>query len=383
MANKKLVFIVNVDWFFLSHRLPIALEAIKNGYEVHLVAKNSGLKSKIAQYGIIFHDINFSRSGSKLTVEINTILKLQRLLSELRPDLIHAVTIKPVIYSGLVLHALSFKPSFIAAISGLGYVFSASSLKAKITKFLVSILYKVAFNHKDKTIIFQNSTDDRILSEVVVLESSDKVLIKGSGADLSLYNALPEPVGDSVTIVMACRLLKEKGVYEYVEAAKIIRAKHSNVEFILAGTPDLENPNSVSQAEVDEWHSQGIINAIGHCDNIPRVFSESHIVTLPSYYGEGVPKVLIEAAACGRAVVTTDNPGCRDAIIPDITGILVPVKDHNALADALINLIEDNKRRLTMSVAARDYAVKEFDVRFVVDKHIAIYNYSIRKGIEN
>jgi glycosyltransferase involved in cell wall biosynthesis len=163
-------------------------------------------------------------------------------------------------------------------------------------------------------------------------------------------------------------------VYEYVEAAKIVHSKLDNVEFLLAGTPDEENPNSISQAELDEWNNNGIIKSLGHCKNISKIFSDSHIITMPSFYGEGVPKVLIEAAACGRPIVTTDNPGCRDSIIPDVTGKLVPIKDSLSLAEALIKLIKNPTLRVTMGKKAREYAEREFDEKSVVQKHMNIYS---------
>lgn len=374
MKNRKLVFVVNVDWFFISHRLPIALKAISEGYEVHLICKDTGNSKELSDLGIHVHNIPFSRSGGKLLNELHSIIGLRQLFKSINPSIIHAVTIKPVIYSGLSLHFLKNKPNFVAAISGLGYVFSANSYRAKLTKSLVSILYKFAFFHKSKVVIFQNTADEKILSSVTNLSKNEKVLIKGSGADLGIYKYCKEPRSDTIKIVMACRLLKEKGVYEYVEAAKIVHSKLSNVEFLLAGTPDKDNPNSITQAELDEWNNTGIIKSLGHCNNISEVFSEAHIITMPSYYGEGVPKVLIEGAACGRPIVTTDNPGCRDSVIPDVTGKLVPIKDSLSLAEALITLIENPTLRVSMGEKARQYAEREFDVKSVVQKHMKIYS---------
>ncbi len=374
MKNNILVFVVNVDWFFISHRLPIALKAISEGYEVHLICKDTGNSKKLFDLGIHVHNIPFARSGGKLLNELRSITRLRRLFKSINPSIIHAVTIKPVIYSGLSLHFLKSKPNFVAAISGLGYVFSANNLRAKLTKTLVSILYKVAFFHKSKVVIFQNTTDEKILSSVTHLSKNEKVKIKGSGADLGVYKYCKEPNSDSIKIVMACRLLREKGVYEYIEAAKIVHSKLDNVEFLLAGTPDEENPNSISQAELDEWDNNGVIKSLGHCNNISEVFSESHIITMPSYYGEGVPKVLIEATACGRPIVTTDNPGCRDSVIPDVSGKLVPIKDSLSLAEALITLIENPTLRVSMGEKAREYAEREFDVKSVVQEHMEIYS---------
>lgn len=371
---KKLLFIVNVDWFFISHRLPIALKAKEEGYDVHLACAFTDKITQIEKLGITCHQISFSRSGSSLMNELRTIFKIRAIINTVKADVVHAVTIKPVIYSGLALRSFIQPPAFVAAISGLGYVFTANTFRAKLTKLLVSLMYKVALLGKRKMVIFQNTSDQRILSEIVNLHQRDKTLIKGSGADLSVYNYQSEALTKKKVVSMACRLLKEKGVYQFVDAARVIKKKLPDTEFWLIGSIDPENPNSVSQKEVDDWAREGLINALGHRDDIPKLFSLSHIVTMPSFYGEGVPKVLIEAAACGRPIVTTDNPGCRDAVIDSTTGLLVPIKDSNALAIALFSLLSDDDRRIKMGQQARQFAVKEFDVNNVVLRHLEIYD---------
>ena len=369
-----LLIIVNVDWFFISHRLPIAKQALKNGYEVTIACHFTEHKQELVDLGFNVVDVPFSRSGGGIINEIATIKRIRQVIKDVKPSLIHAVTIKPVLYTGLALKTLKRNIPFVAAISGLGYVFTASNIRAKLTRLVASAFYKIALSQKYKTVIFQNTSDESILTEVASLTTNDKVLIKGSGADLSVYNYLPENINEAVTVVMACRLLKEKGVYEYVEAAKRVKAHYPNADFLLVGTPDLENPNTIKQDEIDEWVSQGLIDYLGHRNDIPDVFSKSNIVCLPSFYGEGVPKVLIEGAACGRAIVTTDNPGCRDAIINGETGITVPIQNSEDLANAIIKLIDNPQLRISMGEKARAFAEAEFDVNSVVSKHLVIYS---------
>ncbi|WP_209327705.1 glycosyltransferase family 4 protein [Pseudoalteromonas sp. PA2MD11] len=371
---KKLLILVNVDWFFLSHRLPIAIKALKQGYHVTIACRFTGHKDELSAMGFNVVDIPFSRSGAGVKAELNAIKVIKRVIEEVKPSLIHAITIKPVLYTGLALKTVKKDIPFIAAISGLGYAFTANTLRAKVTKLIASAFYKVALSQKFKTVIFQNTSDEAILTRVAKLDNNDKVLIKGSGADLSVYRFEPENQAPPLKVAMACRLLKEKGVYQYIEAARLVKKTHFDVEFLLIGTPDLENPNSVMQTEIDSWVKEGVINYLGHRNDIPNVFSSSSIVCLPSFYGEGVPKVLIEAAACGRAIVTTDNPGCRDAVIEGETGLTVPVRDSEKLAEALIRLIEDTQLRLSMGLKARKFAEQEFDVNSVVDKHLEIYD---------
>jgi glycosyltransferase involved in cell wall biosynthesis len=358
----------------MSHRLPIAIEAKKNGYDVTIACHFTQHKQELINLGFNVIEVPFSRSGGGVLNELATIKCIRNVIKAVNPSLIHAVTIKPVLYTGLALKTLKRNIPFVAAISGLGYVFTASNLRAKLTRVIASVFYKVALSQKYKTIIFQNTSDESILTEVARLKSSDKVLIKGSGADLSVYNYLPENINEAVTVVMACRLLKEKGVYEYVEAAKRVKAHYPNADFLLVGTPDLENPNTIKQDEIDKWVSQGLIDYLGHRNDIPDVFSKSNIVCLPSFYGEGVPKVLIEGAACGRAIVTTDNPGCRDAIINGETGITVPIQNSEDLANAIIKLIDNPQLRISMGEKARAFAEAEFDVNSVVSKHLVIYS---------
>lgn len=370
----KLLIIVNVDWFFISHRLPIAKKALEKGYEVIIASRFTEHKVELSEMGFTAIDIPFNRSGSGFSSEINTIKTVRRVIEEVQPSIIHAITIKPVLYTGLALKTIKQDIPFVAAISGLGYVFTANTLRAKFTKLIASAFYKVALSHKYKTVIFQNTSDESILTEVAKLKVADKILIKGSGAELSVYNYLPENINNTIKIVMACRLLKEKGVYQFVDAAKIVKKKYDNVEFLLVGTPDLENPNTVKQSEIDTWVERGEVTYLGHRNDIPDVFSKSNIVCLPSFYGEGVPKVLIEAAACGRAIVTTDNPGCRDAVIEGETGLTVPIRDAKALATGILKLIEQPELRVAMGAKARVFAEKEFDVNSVVDKHFEIYD---------
>lgn len=377
---KKILFVVNVDWFFISHRLPIALEAKKNGYDVTIACHFTEYSQSLIDMGFSVANVPFSRSGGGALNELNTIKCISKLIQKVNPSLIHAVTIKPVLYTGLALKAVNRDIPLVAAISGLGYAFTANTFRAKVTKLIASAFYKVALSQKYKTVIFQNTSDKKILTDVAKLRESDTVLIKGSGADLSVYNYLPENTNTVVKVVMACRLLKEKGVYQYIDAARVVKDQYPHTEFLLVGTPDLENPNTVKQVEIDSWIEQGVITYLGHRTDIPRIFADSNIVCLPSFYGEGVPKVLIEAAACGRAIVTTDNPGCRDAIIAGVTGLSVPIRDAKELATAILKLINEPELRVSMGNKARSFAEAEFDVDSVVSNHLDIYANLIGKS---
>lgn len=375
-SKNTLLYIVNVDWFFVSHRLPIALNAVSVGYDVHIICNETVYKSHLESRGISVHSLKISRTGYNIFHEFISLYKMRKIIKKINPSIVHAITIKAILYSGLSIKSIPCNNiSFVAAISGLGYVFSSSNISERIKKSLVSILYRVVFSLPSKRVIFQNTSDQKTLNSICHLDANDQVLIKGSGVDLEQFIATSEHTSPPIRIVMACRLLKDKGVKEFVESARLLRIQQPQIplEFILAGDLDTENPNSITQSELDEWREEGIVNAIGMCTDIPALFSQSHIIVLPSYYGEGVPKVLIEAAACGRPIVTTDTPGCRDCIIDKKTGYLVPPRDAQQLAEKILKLALDEDKRKTMGKSGREYAERNFDIQSVIASHMDIY----------
>jgi len=372
VSSKKIAFIVNVDWFFVSHRLPIALKAIEDGYEVHLLCAVTDRQEYLEGLGIIVHSFDFSRSGKNIFNELGSIYKLYQQIKKIKPDLVHLVTIKPVIYGGVV-SRLAKVPAVVSAISGLGFLFVKSrGIKTVLLRSMVLFLYRLAMNHNNQRVIFQNPTDRQALVDAGGVQESKTRMIRGSGVALNKYPMLPEPEGLPV-IIMASRLLKDKGVCEFVEAARIVNSRGLKAHFKLVGEPDEGNPENVSRALVQFWQDEGIVSCLGYRSDIAPLFSQAHIVVLPSYR-EGFPKVLIEAAACGRAVITTDVPGCRDAIEVNITGLLVPARDAVSLAAAMLTLIDDVTLRKKMGLAGRGLAEREFSIDKVVAAHFAIYH---------
>lgn len=262
--------------------------------------------------------------------------------------------------------------SVVAAISGLGTVFLAKGIRARLRRGLVIALYRVALGKRRLAVIFQNEADRSLLSGQARL-SPDKVhLIPGSGVSMTEFPYCPEPDG-WVRIIMAARLLVDKGVRDFVQACRELRHRNLNVDCVLVGEPDPGNPNTISEEEFRQWQAEGIVECTGFRTDISDLFSRSHIVVLPSYYGEGLPKVLVEAAACGRAVVTTDHPGCRDAIIPGKTGLLVPVGQPERLADTLQYLVQNPELRVGMGRAGRQLAEQRYAIGTIVARHMEIY----------
>jgi glycosyltransferase involved in cell wall biosynthesis len=232
--------------------------------------------------------------------------------------------------------------------------------------------YKIALAGPNTWVIFQNDADRARLLATGAVAAERAVMIRGSGVDLASFKALPEPAGAPV-VCMAARLLAEKGVHDYVEAARIVRRDHPDVRFVLAGVPDPGNPSSVTDTDIERWRSEGVVELVGHRDDIQDLFASSHVVVLPTYYGEGLPKVLIEAAAAGRAIVTTDHPGSRDAIVPGETGLLVPPRDPAALARAIVSLTSAPGRRAEMGRRGRAFAETRFALADVVAAHLSLY----------
>jgi glycosyltransferase involved in cell wall biosynthesis len=284
---------------------------------------------------------------------------------------VHLVTIKPVLYGGISARLVKV-PNVVYAISGLGSVFTRNGFKAQLFRKFITTLYKYALGCHNACVIFQNVDDQAALLKVGAVTAKRSLIIRGSGVDLNKIIALNEPTGTPV-VAFAARLLEEKGVRIFVDAAQQLQSKNQNIRFWLIGKPDPGNPSSVSEEELSIWSKQGIVETLGFRTDIPELFSQVHIVTLPSYYGEGLPKVLIEAAASGRAVITTDHPGCRDAIEEGVTGLLIPVRDSQALATAIEKLINDKDLRCKMGKAGRTLAEREFSINRVVQAHLDIY----------
>jgi len=368
----RIIFVINSLHFLLSHRIDICLSAIEEGYEVHLISpSNEGVPSNLKGMGLFFHELDLSRSAKNPLLELKTAFSLLKLFREIKPDLVHLITIKPYLYGGIVAR-LTKVPAVVSAVSGLGILFSSSDLKYRLIRLGIYPLFKLAFGHKNQIVIFQNSTDRQTLLNWKVLRLDKARLIRGSGVKLSSYPALPEPTNHPLVVSFAARLLKDKGVEVLANASRLLKSKKIDVHFWLIGEIDTGNKNSVTQQQLTDWENEGLVKVFGFRSDIANLFSKSNIIVLPSFYGEGLPKVLIEAAACGRAVITTDHPGCRDAVESD-TGVLVPTNDCVALAEAIQDLIQDSNKRKKMGIAGRQLAELEFTVDKVVANHIKIY----------
>ena len=351
--------------------MAIAQAAQREGFEVHVATPRGIGVAEIESQGIRHHQLSLPRGGMNPLRELLALVEIVRLFRRLRPQIVHLVTPKPVLYGGIAAR-IARVPAVVAAVSGLGQIFAAHDVRTRVARFLVQRAYALALEGRNLRVIFQNPDNRELLLATTRLNRNDTLLIRGSGVELREYRYVPEPEGMPV-VTFASRLLRAKGVAEFVAAAQQLRASGTRARFLVAGEPDPGNPTSVSARELDDIRRQGSVELLGHRRDIAELFAASNLVVLPSYYGEGLPKVLIEAAACGRAVVTTDVPGCRDAIEPGVTGVLVPPRDVLALVRVITELLADPQRRMKMGAAGRELAEREYAIEGVVAKHLEIY----------
>jgi len=367
------LMLVNVSWFFVSHRLQIARGAMGSGFIYHVATRFSpeSDRARLRSLGIETHDVPFTRGGASPVADVQTLFAIFTLVRRVRPDLVHLVTLKAIIFGGILARLLRV-PAVVAAVPGLGYSFVATGPWASTRRSAIEVLLRLSLRRRNCVVIFQNPEDRDLLIDANVVAARQAVLIRGAGVDVSAFRPTECPPG-TVRVVMASRMLREKGVPLFVEAARILRAAGVNAEFLLAGDPDPDNPGSILRGELERCHATGDVAWLGHVADMSALFESVHVVCLPTHYGEGVPKVLIEAAAAGRAIVATDVPGCREIVKHEETGLLVPPRDVDALARALRRLIEDRPLRQALGRGARDLAASSFTSEQVIGATLDVY----------
>lgn len=372
LVLKKLFIVVNVDWFFLSHRLPIALEAMKRGYDVTVMAIEEESKGEeIRSHGIKFIPLPATRGGSNIFSEMSLVNFLHKIYKKERPDIVHHVAIKPVIYGSLAARWAGI-PVIVNAISGFGTVFIQRK-NFSPGKALIKRIYKYALNHPAIRIIVQNKDDYQLVTSFKGIRKDQVTMIKGSGVDLTEYAFAPTQKHSPLVVLLAGRMLYDKGVEEFVNAARKIKAdKKYVVEFLLAGKVDTENRSCIPVQKLLVWTKEGAVTWIGQQDDMLSLYRKADIVVLPSYR-EGLPKTLIEACAIGRPIVTTNVPGCREVVRNGENGLLVEKGNSEELAKAISILLSDEQMRARMGIKAREIAEREFSIRSVIDNTFAVY----------
>lgn len=370
MAHK-LLFLVTEDWYFCSHRLPPARAAKAAGYEVVVATRVNRHGGAIIAEGFRLVPIGLRRRSRNPLRELAAIAEIVGIYLRERPDVVHHVALKPVLY-GSIAARIARVPSVVNALAGLGFVFSSKTLMARLLRAFVVRVFRVLLNSGRGVLIVQNP-DDMAMHVTGGMVAPERVrLIRSSGVDIERFAPTPEPVGTPV-VMLPSRMLWGKGVGEFVESAQLLRARGVVARFVLVGDSDLENPAAIPVAQLESWRDSGVVEWWGRREDMPQVLAQASIVCLPSAYGEGVPKVLLEAAACGRALVATDAPGCREIVRHGENGLLVPLRDAMGLAQAIEKLLGDPGMRAAMGKRGRRLVEAEFSEGKVAEQTLAVY----------
>ncbi len=368
LLGKTILYLVTEDWYFWSHRLPIARAARDAGANVMVVTRFNLHKKRIEDEGFTVRHIPFDRSSLNPISDLKILFKLLRLYKSEKPDLVHHVAIKPVLY-GSIAARLAEIPAVVNAMAGLGFLFISKKKKEKFIKYAFQKVFRIFANRSNTKLIVQNA-DDREVFLKSGIKTDRVVLVRGSGVEIDHYHPTIE---DNDTPVALCvsRMLKDKGINELVEAARLLKNRNVSIKIRLVGETDA-NPTSIPKAQLERWVEQDLIEYSGYSDNVAQEYAHSHIAVLPSYR-EGLPKSLLEAAACGKPIVATDVPGCREICIDGQTGIQVPPQHIEKLADALEQLATNPYLRKTLGKNARFLVEKEFSSTHVNDLTLEIY----------
>lgn len=367
-ASRTLVFLLTEDWFFASHFWVRARAAKAAGWRVVLVARESEATLHIRESGIEVFPVDFIRRRLNPFAEAVFTLQLARLYRVLQPDLVHHIALKPIVLGGIAAHLAGVK-AIVNAPVGLGFVFSSEKLLAKALRPIVALGLRLTLTPRHSMAVFENPDDMEALVRQGMARGEAVTLIRGAGVDIEKFHPTPEPPGP-VRIVLIARMIREKGVPEFVEAARLL---HGKAKFILAGAPDEGNHNALTAAELRGWEAEGLVEWLGPVRDIAGLLAGAHIACQPSSYREGLPKSALEAMAAGKPLVATDIPGCREAVVDGQTGFLVPPRDAPALAAALERLINDPTLRASMGAAGRKRVEENFSDAIICAKTLAVY----------
>jgi len=369
--SRRVLFVVNDARFFVTHRLALARGVREAGYDVHVATPpTEGAARVIQDASFPVHLLSIDRQGINPVRELVVLSELVRLYARLRPDIVHHVTVKPVLY-GTLAARVTRVPAVVNAISGLGRLFAFESSVGRVRVGVMHALYRMLLRHPNMYAIFQNESDRTRLIQARIASAATSTVVPGSGTELRRFT--PSGKADMPPIVLLpARILRQKGVYEFCDAARKLNSEGLDARFAIAGDV-AGNRDALSARELGELRKEGIVELWGWVDDMPSAMNRASIICLPSYH-EGLPKALIDGCAAGRPIVATDVPGCRAVVQHGINGFLVPVKDSVALADALRLLLSDGELRRRFGTAARQIAEGRFDVASVIAATTGIYS---------
>jgi glycosyltransferase involved in cell wall biosynthesis len=367
-ARPRLLFLITEDWYFWSHRLDLARAARDAGYAVTIATRVTDHGERIIREEFHLAPLHMSRRSRNPFGEPLAVTELISLYRRIRPDIVHHVAMKPILYGSLAAWFTGV-PVVINAFAGLGYTFTEE--RSRVLRWMVKTALGMVLKLSQSIVLVQNRDDQERLAEEGIVPVSRTRVIAGSGVDVRVFS--PGPASSGVPIVLLpARMLWDKGISEFVEAARALKRKGCPARFVLVGRRDEHNPAAIPAPKLSDWVTEGAVEWWGHRDDMPDVYRAAAVVVLPSYR-EGLPKVLLEAAACGKAIVTTDVPGCRDVVRSHDNGLLVPAKNSQALAEAIEQLLQDSDRRATMGARAREIAEKEWASPVITEQVLNLY----------
>lgn len=367
----------NTDWYLYKYRLSLARALRDNDYEVMLISPEGEFAKQIEKAGFNWYEWQVGRRSIAPWLEMGAIRKLSQLYRVLKPDLVHHHTIKPVLYGGIAAQRIGV-PAVIASVTGRGYTFSGHGMRPKLMELIVRPFYQQVLSRDNSQIIFENDSDQQYFIDSGIVNPEQCHLIESVGVDPNHFYPLPEPDGP-VVILMASRMLWDKGVGVLVEAARLLQQKGLEFKVELVGNPDPGNPTSISEEQLLAWQEENLIEWLGWQSDMKSIYARCHIVVLPSFH-EGVPTSLLEAAACGRPIVASDIPGCRTVVDDRKTGLLVPRRQPEPLAAALERLILDPDLRGRMGKAGRERILKHFTQKQINQQTLEVYRLSLSQN---
>jgi glycosyltransferase involved in cell wall biosynthesis len=370
ITSMKLIYFISEDWFFCSHFIERAVAAKNAGFHVLVITRVNKHAEMIQNRGLEIIPLALDRTKLNILSELALIKKLLSIYKREKPQIVHHIALKPILY-GTLAAKLAGVPAIVNAPVGMGYVFSSAQLKAKLLKPLVTLALRMFLNPADSIAVFENPDDLDFFEKAGIVQRSRTRLIRGAGVDMREFSPAAEPAGVPV-VVLAARMLWDKGIGEFVQAARFLRSQSIQARFVLVGAPDHDNPACIAESQLKAWQEEGVIEWWGFRDDMPAIFKQAHIVCLPSY-AEGLPRVLIEAAACGKPIVATNVPGCREIVKNAENGLLAPAKSVMELAGALADLIQNPELRKTMGNKGRGLAIREFSSEQVIRETLDLY----------
>jgi glycosyltransferase involved in cell wall biosynthesis len=382
----KIILFANTDWYLYNFRLPLAKFLKEKGIEIVLISPHGDYVSRLKEAGFRHISLPMERRSLNPWQEAKLLTHLTKLYTKEKPDLVHHFTIKSVIYGSLAAQLAGIQAR-VNAVTGLGHVFTSKSWQARLLRPLVKSLFRIALRGQQSRLIVQNPDDYQSFLETRLAPLNSLRLIRGSGVDTERFQpSHPSPAEvenrQVLRVLLATRLLWEKGIGEYVEAARLLKPRYPFIEFLLAGSPDSGNPASVPPEQIMAWEREGMITALGQVENMENLLRQVDLAVLPSYR-EGTPRSLLEAAACGLPIVTTDVPGCREIVQPGVNGLLVPCRNAQKLAVAIQEMVENPEARTRMGKASRAKVLAEFDQRIVLEKTYEVYREVLPSLAEN